>query len=73
MKGNIKFESQESSQFSVKSIFLLPFRAIKAAVDWIKAGEAPPETHKTSMRIMTALLIFGFSFLTIMILFASGI
>lgn len=73
MKANIKFESQDSSSFSIKSVLQLPFRAIKAVVDWFKAGELPPETHKTSMRIMTALLVFGFSFLAIMILCASGI
>lgn len=58
-----------SQSVLIRDIIFSFFTAFR---DWIKAGNPPPRTHRKSMFIMTALLVFGFTFLTVWILAVTG-
>ena len=72
MKGAPKTKTVLSQKSIPVQLLNIPVNLVKSTISWIKSGDLPPETHKTSMRIMTALLLFGFTFLTIAILCATG-
>jgi uncharacterized membrane protein len=50
------------------SVFSIITSFFGGIAGWFRAGDPPPKTHRKSMAIMTALLIFGFAFVTMWVL-----
>lgn len=65
----MKQQKLQSQEVTIPKII---FSFFTAFVDWLKAGDLPPRTHRKSMFIMIALLLFGFTFLVIWIMAISG-
>jgi hypothetical protein len=49
------------------SIFGIIGSFFTAIVNWFREGDLPPKSHRKSMAIMVALLVFGAAFVTIWI------